>query len=204
MTTLSCISPQNPQNCLAVILAGGKGKRLGGCFKSLIQVHNIPVIDHQLKVTNEIASQSILVGTNKSLFSLDRPHLSTWPDLYGDHSPLSGIKTALYASALPWVWIFANDLPFITVDACSHLSQACDLYYKDHHRFPLIIFYRTQFIQPLAALWHRDAFTRLCGTSGKHASLQSLCQQMPHLALPLKDPYILHNINTIEDLKKIT
>jgi molybdopterin-guanine dinucleotide biosynthesis protein A len=204
MTTISYISPQKSHNCLAVILVGGKGKRLGGCFKSLLQVHNQPIIDHQLKVTQKIAKQTILVGTNKSQFSLDRPQLNIWPDLYGNHSPLSGIKTALYASSVPWIWIFANDLPFITVDACHHLSQQCDFYYKHHHKYPLIIFYRTQFIQPLAALWHRDAFTRLYGTSGKHTSLQHLCQQMPHLALSLKDPHILHNINTIEDLKNIT
>ena len=204
--TYTC-SPVDKANCLAVILVGGQGKRLGGCQKGLIQIQQQRMIDYQLAVTQKVAQQTVVLGVDKNSIasiSADYPHVKHWPDLYQQVSPLSGIKTALYASPVPWVWIFANDLPNIDLDHCQTLSMNTYQYYLQNNKYPLVTFYYDQWIHPLAALWHRDALPMIPPLNSKHLSLQRFCKQIPHLAIPITSANSLHNINTMEDLQNFT
>ena len=205
------ISPCSPHHCLAVILAGGQGKRLGGISKNLISIRGKSILQRQLDVTQFLAHKTVLIGKANALPVLPKnipnhhvQNFEVWTDLYDQSSPLSGIRTALLLSPVPWVWVFAGDMPWITVESCQNIVQHTVQYYKQHSTFPCITFYQDQHIHPLAALWHKHAFSYLPPINERHPPLKDLCKNMPHLSLSAPPPPVLYNINTREDLQKAT
>lgn len=94
-----------------IILAGGRGRRLGG-NKALLPFLGKPLIDHLIKRVENLTDEILIVADEPRLPSLD--HRAKWViDLFPGWGPLGGIYSGLSVSRNQWAFAFGCDMPFI-------------------------------------------------------------------------------------------
>ena len=111
-------------NITAVILAGGKGSRLGGQDKGLILYQNKPLIEHLLKrITPQVASVIISANRNHNIYaSYGYPVIQ---DAMADYQgPLAGFSSAMSIAKTDYIITLPCDGPFISDDLVARL-QIC-------------------------------------------------------------------------------
>ena len=115
---------------LAVALAGGLARRMGGGDKPLRLLGGRPLLAHVLeRVAPQVAAVLLNANGNPARFA---PYgLPVVPDGLPDHpGPLAGVLAALdWAAAarpdLPWVLSVPGDCPFLPRDLAAGLHAAC-------------------------------------------------------------------------------
>ena len=114
---------------LAVVLAGGLARRMGGGDKPLRAVAGRPLLDHLLARLRPQVAQVVL-NANGDPARFAAYGLPVIADTLPDHpGPLAGILAALdHAAAehpdLPWVLSVTGDSPFIPPDLAEGLHAA--------------------------------------------------------------------------------
>jgi len=91
----------------ALILAGGKARRLGGVDKRAIVVAGRTIFERQVEVLQPLVAE-ILVSSPRPV-----PGFRTVTDALPDLGPLAGIAAGLAAAATPWLFVVAGDMPHI-------------------------------------------------------------------------------------------
>ncbi|MBI5449808.1 MAG: molybdenum cofactor guanylyltransferase [Gammaproteobacteria bacterium] len=104
-----------------VILCGGKGSRLGGQDKGLIEVAGRPLARH-VADTLRPHVQSLIIIANRNLDDYKR----ICPQVYADdsgpyHGPLAGIASALAQVTTPYALICACDMPRLPAQLIARL-----------------------------------------------------------------------------------
>lgn len=96
----------------AAILAGGRGKRLGGVAKGLVPVGGEPIVARQLRaLAPYVAAPLVVVAGDAGPYAALGARLVT--DLHPGAGPLAGLEAALQASDADALLVFACDLPFL-------------------------------------------------------------------------------------------
>jgi molybdopterin-guanine dinucleotide biosynthesis protein A len=114
---------------LAVVLAGGLARRMGGGDKPLRQLAGRPLLDHLLDRLHPQVARVVL-NANGDPARFAAYGLPVIADTLPDHpGPLAGILAALdHAAAahpdLPWVLSVTGDSPFIPLDLAAGLHAA--------------------------------------------------------------------------------
>lgn len=122
--------PANPaipdQDITAVILAGGKARRMGGEDKGLIELHGKPLLDYIIAGLRPQAGY-IIVNANRNL---DRYREFGYPvvaDVMGNFfGPLVGMATGMQVAATPFVLAVPCDSPFVPAQLCNTLRLAME------------------------------------------------------------------------------
>lgn len=96
----------------AAILAGGRGRRLGGRQKALIEIDGEAILDRQLRVLAPLCASTCVVAPDPS--PLARPGLALVRDRVGGGGPLDGLAAALAWSPSPWLLALACDQPNVS------------------------------------------------------------------------------------------
>ncbi|OWT75840.1 MULTISPECIES: molybdenum cofactor guanylyltransferase MobA [unclassified Achromobacter] len=108
-----------------MILAGGRGARMGEIDKGLVRLRGRPLVDH---VAATLAPQvaHLLVSANRNADSYARyaPVLADDPAHGAWQGPLAGIAAGLAGSPLPWVVTAPCDTPFLPQDLVARLAAA--------------------------------------------------------------------------------
>ena len=95
----------------AVILAGGKGRRLGGQDKGLVDYQGKPLIQHVLdKITPQVDSVLINANRNHEKYAAFGHSLIT-DELSEFQGPLAGFATAMQASKTDYILTMPCDGP---------------------------------------------------------------------------------------------
>jgi molybdopterin-guanine dinucleotide biosynthesis protein A len=114
---------------LAVVLAGGLARRMGGGDKPLRTVGGRPLLDHLLERLRPQAA-AVILNANGDPARFARYGLPVVADGLPDHpGPLAGILAALDHAAevhpdLPWVVSVTGDAPFVPADLVARLHAA--------------------------------------------------------------------------------
>lgn len=142
-------------NLAAAILAGGRGERLGGRNKALVDVGGRRMIDHVIASTGPV--DMILVCAGPNSFP-DDPDLHTVPDLPTSYAgPLAGVGAAVAALAAnppDMLLTVAVDTPFFPVDFVLRASPLLDA-----HDVVVAAFGEQDY--PTNALWRFAVLTQL-------------------------------------------
>lgn len=108
----------------AVILAGGRARRMDGEDKGLIELHGKPLVDYIIAALRPQAGH-VIVNANRNL---DRFREFGYPvvrDSMGDFfGPLAGMATGMQVAETPFILAVPCDSPFIPAQLCETLRQA--------------------------------------------------------------------------------
>lgn len=104
-----------------LVLAGGRGRRMGGTDKGLVDWHGKPLVEH---VVERLRPQvnALLISANRNLerYRAWAPVLED-PEPSAFAGPLTGILVALRTTTTDWLAVAPCDLPALPADAIAHL-----------------------------------------------------------------------------------
>jgi len=111
-------------NITAVVLAGGRGRRLGGQDKGLMELDGRPMIEHILNlVTPQVNAVIINANRNQQVYAeLGHPVISD--NMTDYQGPLAGFAAALAATDTDYIMTLPCDGPYVPADLVSRLSAA--------------------------------------------------------------------------------
>ena len=108
----------------AVILAGGRARRMGGEDKGLLELRGRPLLDYIITALQPQVGE-ILVNANRNL---DRYRAFGYPvveDIMDDFcGPLVGMATGMQATGKPWLLTVPCDSPFGPAQLAATLGHA--------------------------------------------------------------------------------
>ena len=111
----------------ALILAGGRGSRMGGIDKGLQNFRGLPLALQtllRLQLQSE-APQEILINANRNLAAYESLGAAVWPDtLEGFAGPLAGFLTGLERCETPLLLTVPCDTPLFPLDLMERLHTA--------------------------------------------------------------------------------
>jgi len=97
----------------AVILAGGKARRMGGEDKGLIRLHGRPLIDYIIDGLRPQAGH-LIINANRNLERYREFGFPVVADVLGDFfGPLVGMATGMQAATTPFILAVPCDSPFV-------------------------------------------------------------------------------------------
>lgn len=112
------------QAITGLVLAGGRGARMGGVDKGLQPFHGQPLALHALQ---QLAPQvgSCLINANRHLDTYAGFGVPVWPDsLDGYAGPLAGFLSGLDHCTTPWLLTVPCDTPLFPHDLAHRLAAA--------------------------------------------------------------------------------
>ncbi|MDM0013513.1 molybdenum cofactor guanylyltransferase MobA [Variovorax sp. J22P168] len=107
-----------------LVLAGGRGTRMGGIDKGLQTFNGTPLALHALR---RLAPQvgPVAVNANRHLAAYEAFGVPVWPDGLADHpGPLAGFLTGLERCGTPYLLTVPCDTPLFPTDLASRLAAA--------------------------------------------------------------------------------
>ncbi|OVZ61204.1 molybdenum cofactor guanylyltransferase MobA [Pigmentiphaga sp. NML080357] len=109
-----------------VILAGGRGSRMGGVDKGLQNYQGIPLAMHALLRLGPQVGQ-ILVNANRNLAAYESLGAPVWPDVLPDYAgPLAGFLTGLEHCETPYLVTVPCDTPKFPEDLVARLASGLE------------------------------------------------------------------------------
>ena len=112
----------------AMILAGGRGSRMGGVDKGLQNFNGTPLVLHSLLRLHLQSSAPLgeaMVNANRNLAAYEAFGAAVWPDVVGDFAgPLAGFLTGLERCETPLLMVLPCDTPLFPLDLAERLMLA--------------------------------------------------------------------------------
>lgn len=113
-----------PAAITGLLLAGGRGARLGGVDKGLVPFRGQPLAQHVIeRLRPQVGSLLISANRNADRYAQWAPVVDD-ADPAAFAGPLSGIRAGLAAAATDWLAVAPCDLPQLPRDAVAQLAIA--------------------------------------------------------------------------------
>jgi len=120
--------PMHTEAITAVILAGGRGSRMGGADKGMQNFNGIPLALHTLlRLSPQVGD--VMINANRNLAAYESFGVSVWPDMtnMGDYAgPLAGFMTGLEHCETPYMLTVPCDTPLFPHDLVARLADALE------------------------------------------------------------------------------
>ncbi len=109
-----------------LILAGGRGSRMGGVDKGLQNFNGMPMALHTLMRLQMQVGQ-VMINANRNLAAYESFGAEVWPDVLADYpGPLAGFLTGLERCETPYLVTAPCDSPRFPLDLVARLAEAMD------------------------------------------------------------------------------
>jgi molybdopterin-guanine dinucleotide biosynthesis protein A len=107
-----------------LILAGGRGSRMGGVDKGLQNFNGMPLALHtMLRLGPQVGE--MMINANRNLAAYESFGVPVWPDVLPDFAgPLAGFLTGLERCETPWLVTVPCDTPLFPADLVARLAAA--------------------------------------------------------------------------------
>ena len=187
--------------CAAAIIAGGRGRRLGGLDKGELVIGGRRIIERQLGVLGQVAAHVFVVTDDHHRFRTSG--LRVCGDRLPGAGPLGGLHTALTRSPGRRTLVVAGDLPFLSAAFLRHLAARAP-------HADAVVPRSAAGLQPLCAVYDHGCAEVIRGRieSGRHrlvdlAGSLRVAEVGPE-AVAAFDPdgMLLFNVNTRADLER--
>jgi molybdenum cofactor guanylyltransferase len=188
-----------------VILAGGRGSRMGGVDKGLQNFNGMPMALHALMRLSPQVGE-VMINANRNLGAYEAFGVPVWPDVLPDYAgPLAGFLTALERCETPWLVTVPCDTPLFPHDLVARLAKAAQEQNAEIamaaapeqdgqlHTQPVFCLVRVELLESLVKFTHVggrkiDAWTALHKTA------------VVPFDTPQDDPRAFFNANTLAEL----
>lgn len=109
-----------------VILAGGRGSRMGGVDKGLQNFNGIPLaLATMLRLQPQVGE--LMINANRNLAAYESFGVPVWHDAIPDYAgPLAGFLTGLEQCGTPWLVTVPCDTPLFPDDLVARLLHAAE------------------------------------------------------------------------------
>ncbi len=193
MAADTCVHDPRP---VGLVLAGGRGRRMGGGLKALVPFRGEPMLAYAIEALHPHCSRVLLSANQPAPFA---PFgLPVVPDLHHGHGPLRGIQAGLQAAGGAPVLVLACDLPLIEAEDIAPLVAAGQpdsvaIYGHARGREPLVGWYGPGVMGGIEGQLLRGDFKVL-----------DLFDVVPTTVLPWTgDLRVFTNVNTQADLAQV-
>ena len=184
----------------AIILAGGKGKRIGGNkpFKKLL---NKNLIDYPIEVLEDLNIPYVLVFS-KDLKIEEKYKKFIAFDLKDDYGPLIGILSGMRVLNAKWYLVLPCDCPFISKGYINHLIKYIKIAEEKGCKC-IVPRYKDGYVEPLFSLYKRDSLIELNNliNNNKRKIIYLIEKLNPLYIDAERFKNVFANINTPEELK---
>ena len=118
----------NSSDITGLILAGGRGSRMGGVDKGLQTFNGLPLALHTLtRLQLGGGVGQIMINANRNLAAYESFGAAVWPDGLADYAgPLAGFLTGLEHCETPFLVTVPCDTPLLPLDLVPRLAQALE------------------------------------------------------------------------------
>lgn len=118
--------PLHAEAITGVILAGGRGSRMGGVDKGLQNFNGVPLALHAvMRLGPQVGD--LMINANRNLSAYESFGVDVWPDSshMGEFAgPLSGFLAALERCETPYLLTIPCDTPLFPADLVTRLADA--------------------------------------------------------------------------------
>jgi molybdenum cofactor guanylyltransferase len=192
----------NKELISGLILAGGRGSRMGHVDKGLQDFHGAPMAMH---VMRRLAPQvgTMMINANQNLAPYEGFGVPVWPDEFtGFAGPLAGLQTGLRHCETPYLVTAPCDSPFLPENLVARLGEALILQDADlavaitgegeeRQPHPVFCLLKTSLLNHL---------TDYLQSGGR--KMDAWYASLKVAEVRFKDEAAFRNINTLEDLRK--
>jgi molybdenum cofactor guanylyltransferase len=118
----------HPSEITGLVLAGGRGSRMGGLDKGLQNFNGTPLALHallRLQMQEGGLIGELMVNANRNLSAYEAFGAPVWPDSLSDYAgPLAGFMTGLERCETPFLLTVPCDTPLFPSDLAQRLAAA--------------------------------------------------------------------------------
>lgn len=109
-----------------LIVAGGRGTRMGGVDKGLQPFHGVPLALHALlRLAPQVGE--VMINANRNLAAYESMGVPVWPDAIGDYpGPLGGWLTGLEHCTTTYLVTVPCDTPNFPLDLVERLASGLE------------------------------------------------------------------------------
>ena len=109
-----------------LVLAGGRGSRMGGVDKGLQNFNGISLaLATLMRLQPQVGA--LMVNANRNLAAYEAFGAPVWPDVLADYAgPLAGFLTGLERCETQWLVTVPCDTPLFPADLVARLARAAD------------------------------------------------------------------------------
>jgi molybdopterin-guanine dinucleotide biosynthesis protein A len=200
------------QDITGLILAGGRGSRMGGVDKGMQNFNGIPMALHTL-LRLQMQVGQIIINANRNLAAYESFGAAVWPDVLEDYAgPLAGFLTGLERCETPYLVTAPCDTPLLPLDLVARLAQALEREQADIamasapetdeqgqvqvRTQPVFCLLRVDLLESLVAFTHNGG-RKIDAWTAKHKTV------VVPFDLPGDDPNAFANANTMAELQRL-
>ena len=115
-----------PSQITGLVLAGGRGSRMGGVDKGLQPFHGLPLALATLMRLQPQVGHT-MINANRNLGAYESFGVPVWPDVLADYAgPLAGFLTGLERCETPYLVSVPCDTPAFPEDLVGRLAAALE------------------------------------------------------------------------------
>lgn len=197
-----------PQDITGVVLAGGRGSRMGGADKGLQNFNGMPLALNAL-MRLQLQVGQCMVNANRNLAAYESFGVPVWPDSLSDYAgPLAGFLTALEHAETPWLTTVPCDSPLFPIDLVPRLAEALA---RDNAEIAMVAAREDDGqlrAQPVFCLLRTDLLESLVRfTQGGGRKIDAWTAQHTTVLVPFDapgdDPRAFVNANTLAELQQL-
>ncbi len=190
----------SPAEITGLLLAGGRGARMGGADKGLLQLNGESLARHALRRLRPQAGE-LLISANRNLADYASLGARVLPDEASQafSGPLAGMAAGLRACTTPWLLCVPCDGPWLPLDLARRLGEAALSGGRD-----AAIAVAGGRRQPVYALLRRELLGSLLEfLRGEDRRVEAWLRTVGFAEAAFDDPQSFDNINLPEQLEAL-
>ena len=194
--------PIPKEDITGLILAGGRGTRMGGVDKGLQNHRGIPLALHALlRLQPQVGA--MLINANRNLGAYESMGVPVWPDALPDYpGPLAGMLAGLEHCTTPYLMTVPCDTPNFPEDMVERLADALsgdeDIAMvatregNELVRQPVFLLMKTTLLESLVAYLHAG-----------ERKIDPWTAQQRRVLVEFQEPSAFFNANTLAELQQL-
>jgi molybdopterin-guanine dinucleotide biosynthesis protein A len=186
-----------------LVLAGGRGSRMGGVDKGLQAHLGMPLAMHALlRLAPQVGE--VMINANRNLAAYESMGAPVWPDALPDYAgPLAGFLTGLEHCTTPYLATVPCDSPLFPEDLVARLADRLDA--EDAEIAIAATQHASELrLQPVFSLMRASVMESLVRfTGGGHRKIDAWTATLRQVGVVFEDAGAFVNANTLAELREL-
>ena len=193
-----------PEQITGLVLAGGRGSRMGGVDKGLQNHQGLPLALHALlRLGPQVGA--VMVNANRNLGAYESLGAPVWPDALPDYpGPLAGFLAGLERCETPYLVTVPCDSPGFPTDLVARLARGLSEAQASIAFAVTLDEAGQRQRQPVFCLMHSDVLDSLVRfIQGGQRRIDRWTDAQHSVEVLFEDTSAFFNANTVQDLQSL-